>query len=103
MLELLFATKNKNFLLKSFLVEVCCEPELEVPVHLVGVDHGDDQLLTELQTEVAVLQHQPVALQYGVGDGLPGPVLLPLPHGDLVVLLLPAPGQALHHPAWVRP
>lgn len=62
------------------------EPETETLVDVAGLSHRVEHLLTELQTEVAVLEQQPLTASHGLSQQAPGMGLLPLTHGQALQL-----------------
>ena len=77
------------------LVDLGGQPEPKVGVHLVGVEDRLHDLVAKVKREMAVLQHQPVPVDDGVGDHLAGTLLLSLTHGKRPEVLHAQPGQRL--------
>ena len=69
------------------LVDLRGQPQPEVGVDLLHVDHCLHDLLAKLQGQVAVLEQEPVTLADGVLEHLARSLLLPLSQGQLVHLL----------------
>ena len=61
-----------------------------------------NDLIAELHREVTVLQHDPLTLLHALGHHPPGRLLLPLTHGELLVLLTEVLGQQVDLIGWVR-
>ena len=77
------------------LVDFRGDPHLEIVVDILSVGNCLNDLVTELYGEVTVLQHDPLTLLHALAHHPPGRLLLPLPHGKLLVRLSDVLGQGL--------